>query len=641
MMAENYRTLDIIVWSVEELINASSKPARGNNVVTIPDFQRRLVWSKKKQGELINSIRMGYPFGSIMLYGDAKKTQASEDNKKYYSLIDGLQRTHALRTFIKNQNSFYAKDNVPEETVNLVATVLGRANKSGKARVRQSIVKWVNGVASFDAKDGWGSTGLLAAVICDVLHFQPDSQAFTMEFAKLSMDSQFQQTLGAFLDMASSEARSVLNAKVPVMIYEGEPKHVPKVFSLLNSKGTPLNKYEILAAQWVNERRPIENHDIIDAIWMKNQAVEDQGFILDVVEKAPDEATRKTREYSLYDYLFGLGHILPGLFPRLFKDAKNDRPNADSFNLVTSCFGLHLSQMGTLPDKLVDIDLSTLENCLLQSCRFVDNQLKPILAAKQLGRSKAPIYHTQLLIVAMIATAFQARFGVRDLTENPQWKDDREKLKKTIPMFYLYEILQDAWRGSGDTRLFNRVKNMFYLNQSPPTDIVWNQVLDYWYDNVQINYEHDKRRSRHVFENRTEYLFLRYLFVRQLQQTENFHIEHIMPISYLQQNMADDETWPINTIGNLALMERAGELKNNTVPYTLMLWQKRQLDEITADQFNYQLREYTEQLMCPARIMPESLSKQIFREFLKERFELLKSEFLRVWRDHIPADPQT
>lgn len=622
-------------------MDATSQPVRGNVVVTIPEFQRRLVWSKKKQEDLISSIRKGYPFGSIMMYEDYHTTQSADDGKKYFSLIDGLQRTHALRSYVKSQNSFYNRTLVPNDIVNHIARGLGRSSRQGKSRVRQTLVKWVNSIPTFEARDGWGSTGLLSALVNHVLSFQTGSEIFHREFAKLSMDWDFQQVLGEFLDLTSSDARSILDVRVPVMFYNGTAEHVPQVFRLLNSKGAQLNKYEILAAQWVNERRVIANHAIIDEIWMKNRTVEEQGFVLEVTKDTSGEESRFARSYSLYDYLFGLGRILPREFPRLFKEAKSDRPNSVSFNLVTACFGLHTAKMGDLPTMIEGLDLSAIEDAVIQSISFVDRQLNPLLGPKQNGRAKSPIYHSELMIVAIIATAFQARYGIRDLSENDGWTEDRGILKQRIPMFYLYEFLQDDWRGSGDSKLHDRVREFRYLRLSPPDADRWNQVLDNWYYDNQIDYVHDNTRSRHIYDSRPEYLLLRYIFSSRLEATGTYHVEHIIPTSFLQAAMNSGEEWPISSVCNLALLSRAGDLKDNDQPYTQMLQHRLSQGEITVEQYHQQQVNYATQMICPPEILPASFTKQSYEDFLQARFELLKSEFLDVWRDHISQDPST
>ncbi len=113
-----------------------------------------------------------------------------------------------------------------------------------------------------------------------------------------------------------------------------------------------------------------------------------------------------------------------------------------------------------------------------------------------------------------------------------------------------------------------------------------------------------------------------------------------MPASLLQAQMSKNEEWSINNISNLALLQRAGELKNNVQTFDVMLQDKLRPGEISAEEAKQQQLDYEEQLLCPARLLPKPLNKGNFESFLLERFELLKRRFIEVWRDHIPADPQ-
>ena len=55
-------------WTVQELMDATSQKPAANKQVTIPEFQRRLVWTKSKQDGLLDSIRKGFPIGTLLLY---------------------------------------------------------------------------------------------------------------------------------------------------------------------------------------------------------------------------------------------------------------------------------------------------------------------------------------------------------------------------------------------------------------------------------------------------------------------------------------------------------------------------------------------------------------------------------------------
>ncbi len=632
--------VDIDIWSVSKLMDAVSSSPIGNNRVTIPEFQRRLVWSKATRKGLIDSIRLGYPFGSILIYEDVARGQSAGDGKRHYNLIDGLQRTQALKSYVEYQNGYFTRADLEDDFVDAVAAYLGKVSDEYKDRIRQTIVDWVKGNKSYDARDGWRTENLVEALIEKVLRFSSDSSLYRDMYFELNRNQDFIRHLGGFLDEVSNAVKLVLEAKIPVLIYSGPSSELPTVFELLNSKGTVLSRYEIYAAQWIEYRQQIMNAEVIDAIWKKYETLEDEGFTLDVSEEAPDEESRRNRHYTLFDYLFGLGQYLADKFPRLFKPVKDDRPSSVGFNLMTACLGLRLQDMANLPEEIGEMPWEELERCLLEATRFIDNILKPVLSKPQYGRKLGPIYHSELMIISMIATAFQVKYGKRDLSENDDSRVDRRKLKQNLPMFYLYEILHDDWRGSGDSKLYEAVRSLRYIDNTPPTKQRWEQVLDDWYYDSQVSLVHTKDAKRHIRDSRPEYLLLKYIFVERIASAKSYHVEHIIPVALLQSHMVEGDEWPINTIGNLALLEQAGELRTNVHTFDVLLQDKRRRGEISKEEQASQLLEYEWQLQCPARLLPSPLTKSSFEGFLLERFELLKREFLRVWHEYIPPDPQ-
>lgn len=636
-MATFRNAVDIDIWPVRKLMDAVSSSPTGSNKITIPEFQRRLVWSKSTRKGLIDSIKRGYPFGSILIYEDIGRGQSAGDGRRYYNLIDGLQRTQALKSYVEHQNGYFTRADLEDEFVDSVAAHLGKISDEYKDRIRQTVVDWVKGKRSYDAQDGWRTENLAEALIQKVLKYSSDSNLYRDVYFELNRNEGLIKVLGGFLDAVSGEVKLVLDAKIPVLIYSGPSSELPKVFELLNSKGTVLSRYEIYAAQWLEVRQRIKNAEVIDVIWKKYETLEDEGFTLDVSEEAPDDESRRNRPYSLFDYLFGLGQHLADKFPRLFKPVKDDRPSSVGFNLLTACMGLRLQDMANLPEEIGGLPWAELERCLLESTRFVDNLLKPVLATPQYGRKLGPIYHGELMIVSMIATAFQVRYGKRDLSDNDDWRVDRRKLRRNLPMFYLYEILHDDWRGSGDSKLHDAVRSLRYVDNAPPTKQRWEQVLDDWYQDKQVGLVHTKEAKRHVRDSRPEYLLLKYVFAQKLAKAKTYHVEHIVPVAQLQSHMVEGDEWPMNTIGNLALLEQAGELRHNVQTFDVLLQDKRRRGMISAEEQSRQLVEYERKLRCPAHLLPTPLNKNSFETFLLERFDLLKREFLNVWSDHIPT----
>ncbi|MFQ6258324.1 DUF262 domain-containing protein [Yersinia enterocolitica] len=75
--------------SVFELLRRESR----GQLVLAPDFQRKDVWDRKRQSELIESILMGIPIPLIYLFEDENGTR---------QIIDGKQRISALKRYINN-----------------------------------------------------------------------------------------------------------------------------------------------------------------------------------------------------------------------------------------------------------------------------------------------------------------------------------------------------------------------------------------------------------------------------------------------------------------------------------------------------------------------------------------------------------
>ena len=638
---------EIKVWLVKDLMDAASKEPSRPWQITIPEFQRRLVWPEQKQKDLIVSIKRGYPFGSLLLFEDVEKGKNDASNKKHYNLIDGLQRTNALKRYTSNPNTFFSDtdlDDIDREISDVVSRELERESEQGKSDVRREIAKWVKSVEGFNETDGWETSGLIQHLVNEVLKVPKDTDKYFSLTGRLNNNGLFKQKVRGFLQAVREQA-DISDVKIPVIIFNGPASDLPAVFELLNTQGTTLSKYEVFAAQWIGYRNHISNTRIIDAIWKKYEALVDASFTSDAWEDAPDEKSRKERRYSLFEYLFGFGQFLSDQFPHLFDAIADDKPSSVGFNLMSACIGLPIKDMDQLPKRLNGLDLTYLEKCILKATKFVDDILNPVLAVKQHGRKKISIYHSEYQIISMIASAFQVRYNKQDLTEIEGWKTNRTKLEKHILMYYLYDVLRGHWKGSGDSTLQDTVSNLRYLN-APPSSASWDSTLGTWFADEQIPLVH---KGRYVRDQTPEVLLLKYIYVHKLSVFENaerYHVEHIIPVSKLKNllskddNDNNDDKMAINVISNLSLLDSKTNIKKGD--YTFVEFLEKQLSDgkITEQEFENERFALEDQLICSAKILPQELSKSSYDDFVTARFDLLKREFFRVWHDHIPPDPQ-
>ncbi len=630
--------VEIDMWDVEELIAATSKNIKSNKEITIPPFQRGLVWDKKRQEDLIDSIRNGYPIGTLLLYEVSNKSNGHSDVKRSYNLIDGLQRTNALKQYTSSPNTYFSMTEYEDPLVEFLARELNQHTEEGKDAIRRVITNWIKGVSGFSLTDGFEPSGMTRALISEVLNVPPETDYFTLEVGKYIANSRFQKKLLEFLETVS-RAADISKVKVPVIIFTGDDTQLPAVFERLNTRSTVLSRYEVFAAQWVKKTLKIHNKSIRDAIWEKYSALEDENFTSDAVQDAPDDKRKKEHNYTLFEYLFGFGRYLSSKFPRLFGETSEDRPSSIGFNLMCACVGLQINRMTRLPDRLSGKSIRQLEDFIIESTEFVERTLDPVLSVKQQKEKKSPIYHTEYQIISMIVTALNVRYDSDTLQENSGWRADRTKLGKHLLMYYLYDILRGYWRGSGDSKLHDMVQNDRYLNP-PPTSESWRIVFNTWFDDNQLTLLH---KGRYVRDQNPEILLLKYIYATKfnlIQGAKAYHLEHIIPVAQLQEAKDKDARWPINTIGNLALLEAGRNLEKSDKTFLEFLKKKQAKGELTEDEFVGKFQEWQDLLICKAQHLPESLNRESFEDFLRNRWSELKNEFLTVWRDHIPADPQ-
>ena len=645
---------DIEKWTVKELIDATSASPRFGKKVTIPEFQRSAVWPDKDRDALIVSIKNGYPFGSLLMYKENDET----GEMKYYKLIDGLQRTHALKRYTakRNLNIGFNDNRLNDKFIDFVAQELDRSSKQDKGKIRKRIrvviVLWLRSIRGFTLTDGLQAAELIKTLVGKILKLEPDTSEFHTEFGRLNINKTFLIKLEKFLESVRKEY-DISEVKIPVIIYTGASTELPTIFTRLNKQGKELGPYEILAAQWLDYRQPIKNEEIIDAIWKKYEILEKAGFSLDVSEQAPDEESRREREYTLFEYLFGLGQYLSKEFPLLFKPVRVDQPNPISFNLIPACLGLRLKDRGKLHEKTEDLNISGLEERILEAAEFVDSILKPVISIHQPRRARKHICHSDYQIISMIATAFQVRYDKSNLSEIDGWQDNRNALEKHILMRYLYDILRNAWGSSGDDTLFDTVKDLTYLNP-PPTKEAWERNLDTWFNEKQMTLRHVRRKAP---LNSAAILLLKYIYAHKfsdIEKTQGYDIEHIIPVGKLVSSLGiydsyrdsyDDYRGPVNAISNLGFLEAGKNMAKGDQTFAEYLEKKwYSSHELTYGEYQDELQRYEEQLICKKELLPKlefilhSSGRDSFEDFLKNRWERLKAEFIKAWRDYIPTE---
>lgn len=604
---------DIARWSVEDLVDAVKKEPVKKEKVKIPEYQRNLVWSDDQKKSFIESIKKGFPFGSLLLF----KQGSDADGYTNYSLTDGLQRTTTIMKYIDNPNEFFEKENIEETFINNVIETLEIENEIREELIK-IIVEWIKGLNGFKESDGYSSHNL-ANEIRNKLNLSLTFEKFD-ELYKIIIP---------FKERIESDA-DISQAKIPILIYSGDESNLPTIFERINSRGTKLNKYQIYAAVWSDKKTRIINTDIIDHIKAKYDALINEGLTIENYEPNKEDFYRS--EFSMFEYLFGFGKYLSEKYSSLFGiSGEEDTTESIAFNLCTMCLLNDLKEMSALPTKMMEVDQETFQKALIDSIDITFSTLKPFItlkANKQTSRpnSKAVIYHTEYQIVSLIAKVYKSKYN-QDLSIRNTWNTIEPKLKKNIPFFYLYDILREFWRGSGDSKIKEYVKDGSRYESSLSREN-WENVLNEWFTYHLLRNEKTRVTIRDV-----DILFLKYIYThilssyQDLSSTE-FEIEHLVPVARLK-SIAVDQGLPISAISNLCLIEK--EINRDKKELTIYEYFGNLVKDGTYTEEQVQLEiEKTEKYTFTTiedLSFITNLNKENYKEMLINRFEKLKEIF--------------
>lgn len=523
----------VVTWTTQELVNAILHNSNINRII-IPKFQRNLVWSPKQKKSFIDSIKKGFPIGVFLL-----SNVGSEGKITKFSLIDGLQRATTLKEYIEAPTSelFFDYTNIDSE---LLEETISSINIEGLEveTLSTTIAKWVTSLKGFDDNEHFFSAYDLARYIKINLNLKIDEDEF----------DDFVNKLRYVVRNVKRDA-DISSCEIPLLIYNGPEEHLPDIFERLNSKGTQLSKYQIYAAAWNDKTFKISNEKIVEKIKAKYESLVDDGYEVDNY----DPENFCDSEFSCFEYIFGFGKLLSEKHPLLFSaKSKEDKEDSIGFNIVNICLGKQFSDMKTLPKDFFKYETKKLEECILSAIDFVDKSLKTQLALKMNGSKKSSIVHTDMQIVSIIGKVFHSKYD-NHLEVRTTWNEKEENLGRNLKFHYLFDILKESWKGSGDTKAYNLIYDDHYEKSIDKRQ--WESLFEDWLEG-----DLQKKEKKRSAIKPKSILFLQYIYVRALtaeHQTgdKGFEMEHLVPVYRLKDLASKNEIGlPISAFPNLCLL---------------------------------------------------------------------------------------
>ena len=114
---------------MEEFSATSIEQNITNKVFVVPRYQRGVVWKDQQRADLVDTIKKGLPFGTLLLY---------KDDNGVYQIIDGLQRSNAIIAFVQNPTQFFEEEDID---ISVIRKIVQMANMQGNVRAQEETIK--------------------------------------------------------------------------------------------------------------------------------------------------------------------------------------------------------------------------------------------------------------------------------------------------------------------------------------------------------------------------------------------------------------------------------------------------------------------------------------------------------------------
>ena len=379
-------------WKLEEFtIQKLHEMIEVDKIIEIPNYQRGVVWTQSQVNDLLDSIKRGLPFGSILLF---KRT----DN--HYLIIDGLQRTSSIYKFVNEPGKFFDENDINKKDLKrLIDQFELQGNKDELILdISTELKKWVNSNKTMqEVKD------LQYAEFGSIL----SNNYITLKGKEFEIGKIIAPMLKNFKDICDT----ILSKKVPAIVMSGTDDNLPDVFDRINSKGTTLSKYDIYSASWGDEKFSIDESlpkEIIEA----NRDRYDNMLYgqLQLADYDSSEFMKK-RELTLFELAFGFGKYISNNWPQLFGESKDPKKMCGiGFNLLNACLCNQNNKLKSMKnifnDKIGQEKITIFLTKIIECITEVDSTIGAINKFKGNSQKNSSFKpkHTDFQIISIIVT---------------------------------------------------------------------------------------------------------------------------------------------------------------------------------------------------------------------------------------------
>lgn len=398
--------------------------------ITLPTFQRNLVWTQNKKISFIRTIMNGYPFGSFLFY---------KDNLERYVLVDGLQRYSTLIEFSKNPLSFVKIYDICKESIDeLVAMLKDKGLLIHNSSIsKEKVISVINSnITSIDFKKKVDRKSIANEISWELSNDNSDK---LIDIRCLIVD---------LIDEIKN-AVDITYLSIPYIVFEGEYEALPNIYEELNSNGTSLTKYEVYAAKWNHIFfENIDDVTILEKVENKYISMQENSSI--EIKDYSEGIILKQKRINLFEYCYALGKILQEECRYIFKSSSNNnQSDVDSIGFIL--LSVILSNSRRKIDKLNEYfsinsskELIQLKDKIVNCSKQVEKILQNFIV---MPNNKTFFYrYRETLIICIIATMFKITYTNKgssiSFIQRTDSKKELELFKKICHYVFFLILLQ-------------------------------------------------------------------------------------------------------------------------------------------------------------------------------------------------------
>lgn len=620
-------------WKMEEFTAQEIHKKKEDKKIVVPKYQRGIVWKENQKKELIDSIKKGIPFGSILLYYD--------ENANNYRLIDGLQRCTTIYEFISNPANFFDIDDIDDDAIDTLKEQIGTVSneETVKNKIIEIILKWIKTEHK---------------TMQDVvrMQFYGCAKMISEEFPTLKgKETETVEIIKPMFDKYIQMCEQMLNTKIPAIVISGSEEILPTVFERINSKGSQLTKWQIYAATWSDDKIKI-NKELNPIISYNRERYEEMTLDDEInLQDFDSMDLERKAELNTFELIFGFGKMISESFPQLFTNTKKSTDvSSIGFNLINACLVLKNNEIKNLNKNLIEIvgnseEINKFLLEIIECIKLVDKAIAITTKFKSNVRGDTAPLHTEMQICSMIASVFinkhmtfvidekdiitDRKLNLDGVKEN--WKSYKEAFLNNALKVYLLDLLQTNWRGSGDKKLNYIIINPAYYTRTI-TKEEFESVLNLWYESIK-NERNEYKKIMNPKE--ADKIVLNIIYSNQFKAIDQiddstYDIEHLATKGMMKKQLErfnGNLRLPISSIGNLCLLPT--EYNQAKGEKTIYQYQDTQMD-ISEIEEKFSFTTSNDLKWIGNMNLTENELKTEYNKYIDSRFERIKSKLFEI-----------